>query len=86
MTVDGREVQWREGEVLVFDDTYEHEVRNLPREERVVLLLHVKRPVRFPGSLFADFFLWCVRVSPFIQDALRTPHGVSQMKKGRLLP
>jgi len=71
MTVDGQVVHWREGKAVVFDDTYEHEVQNQTPEERVVLLLHVKRPVRFPGSFIADFFLWCVRVSPFIQDALK---------------
>lgn len=71
MTVDGRKMIWREGEAFAFDDTYEHEVRNQTGEERVILLLHVKRPVRFPGSLVADFFLWCVRSSPFIQDALK---------------
>lgn len=71
MIVDGQKVIWREGEALLFDDTYEHEVRNETPEDRVILLLHVKRPVRFPGSLLADFFLWCVRSSPFIQDALK---------------
>ena len=71
MTVDGHRVYWRDGEAFAFDDTYEHEVRNETPEDRVILLLHVKRPVRFPGSLLADFFLWCVRVSPFIQDALK---------------
>lgn len=71
MTVDGYRVVWREGEVVSFDDTYEHEVRNESTDERMILLLHVKRPVRFPGSLLADFFLWCVRSSPFIQDALK---------------
>ncbi|MEM7225586.1 MAG: aspartyl/asparaginyl beta-hydroxylase domain-containing protein [Pseudomonadota bacterium] len=60
---------WREGEALVFDDTVKHEVWNDTDEERVVLLLHVARPIRFPGSLVAGFFLWAVRHSPFIQDA-----------------
>ena len=41
------------------------------KTRRVILLLHVKRPVRFPGSIVADLFLWAVRKSPFVQDALR---------------
>lgn len=71
MTVDGQKLTWREGDAFAFDDTYEHEVRNQTNEDRVILLLHVKRPVRFPGSLLADFCLWGVRKSPFIQDALK---------------
>jgi beta-hydroxylase len=71
MKVDGQRLLWREGKTLVFDDTYEHEVWNQTAEERVVLLLHVKRPVRFPGSLVSSFFLSVVRASPFIQDALK---------------
>lgn len=69
--VDGTKLHWREGEAIIFDDTFEHEVLNDTPEDRVILLLHVKRPVRFPGSLVADFFLWAVKKSPFIQDALK---------------
>ena len=39
---------WREGESLVFDDTYEHEVWNETDETRVVLFLDVVRPLRQP--------------------------------------
>ena len=81
MTVDGQKVIWREGEALLFDDTYEHEVRNETPEDRVILLLHVKRPVRFPGSLLANFFLWCVRSSPFIQDALKNLEACNSGQK-----
>jgi beta-hydroxylase len=69
--VEGKRYVWRDGEWFVFDDTYEHEVRNETDEERVILLLHVKRPVRFPGSLISNGFLSIVRASPFIQDALK---------------
>ena len=60
---------WRDGETLIFDDTFEHEVRNDTDEDRIVLLLQVSRPVRFPGSLAADLFFGAVRRSPFISDA-----------------
>jgi aspartyl/asparaginyl beta-hydroxylase (cupin superfamily) len=35
---------WREGELVVFDDSMEHEAWNLSREQRVVLLFDVWRP------------------------------------------
>ncbi len=69
--VEGHVHQWAEGDCFVFDDTYPHEVWNDTDQERVVLLLHVKRPVRFPGSLAGDLFLGAVRRSPFIRDARR---------------
>jgi hypothetical protein len=34
-------------------------------------LLHVRRPVRFPGSVISAGFLAAVRLSPFIQDPLK---------------
>ena len=36
--------QWKRGECLVFDDSYEHEVRNLTPHPRTVLLLRVWHP------------------------------------------
>lgn len=35
---------WREGEMLIFDDTVEHEAWNHSQEERVVLLFEIWRP------------------------------------------
>jgi len=69
--IDGKNYHWREGEWLIFDDCYQHAVTNMSEEERVVLLLEVRRPVRAPGSWAADFFMWAVRSSPFVQDARR---------------
>ncbi|WP_119459915.1 aspartyl/asparaginyl beta-hydroxylase domain-containing protein [Rhodospirillaceae bacterium SYSU D60014] len=66
-----RDYNWREGELFVFDDIYDHEVWNDTEEERVVLIIHVKRPLRFPGSLVRDGLLTAIRKSPFIQDARR---------------
>ena len=40
---------WQEGELFVFDDTYEHEVWNDTDEERIVLLFDFDRPMRFWG-------------------------------------
>lgn len=62
---------WEEGKSFVFDDAHKHEVRNDTDEERVVLLLHFRRPVRFPGSLVGRAILTAIRWSPFIRDARR---------------
>ncbi|TFI58956.1 aspartyl/asparaginyl beta-hydroxylase domain-containing protein [Sphingomonas parva] len=62
---------WAEGEWLVFDDTYRHEVRHDGDTPRIVLLIQVKRPLRFPGRLIADLFLAGMRRSPFVQEGRR---------------
>ncbi|SEI94917.1 beta-hydroxylase [Sphingomonas sp. OV641] len=69
MRVDRRVVRWSEGETLVFDDTYDHEVWNETDGTRVVLLIQFERPLRNPGKWIADMFLGIVRRSAFVQEA-----------------
>ncbi|MBX9795460.1 MAG: aspartyl/asparaginyl beta-hydroxylase domain-containing protein [Sphingomonas sp.] len=69
MRVDDQIVRWAEGETLVFDDTYRHEVWNDSRGTRVVLLIQFERPLRQPGKWFSDFFMGFVRRSAFVQEA-----------------
>ncbi|HYD23443.1 MAG TPA: aspartyl/asparaginyl beta-hydroxylase domain-containing protein [Croceibacterium sp.] len=68
MRLDGRDVTWREGEWLVFDDTYRHEVWNDADEPRIVLLVQVRRPLRGLGKVAAQLFLSGIRRSPFVQE------------------
>ena len=69
MQVGTRTVGWAEGETLVFDDTYRHEVWNDTDETRVVLLVQAARPLAQPGRAVAAAFLWGVRRSPFVTEA-----------------
>lgn len=69
MRVHDRTVRWAEGETLVFDDTYRHEVWNETSGTRVVLLIQFERPLRQPGKWIADLFLNMVRRSAFVQEA-----------------
>ncbi|WP_082450012.1 aspartyl/asparaginyl beta-hydroxylase domain-containing protein [Sphingomonas sp. Leaf231] len=69
MRVHDRMVRWAEGETLVFDDTYRHEVWNETSGTRVVLLIQFERPLRRPGKWFADLFLGVARRSAFVQEA-----------------
>ena len=41
---------WREGEVVVFDDTYEHEAWNRSDETRVVLIFDIWNPHLTPAE------------------------------------
>ena len=69
MRVDDRIVRWAEGETLVFDDTYNHEVWNDTAGTRVVLLVQFERPLKQPGRWIADAFLKVVKRSAFVQEA-----------------
>ena len=69
MRVHDRVVRWAEGETLVFDDTYHHEVWNDTAATRVVLLVQFERPLRNPGKWIAERFLGFVKRSAFVQEA-----------------
>ena len=53
--------QWKEGESVMFDDSWEHEVMNDSDEIRVVLLVDVMRPMAWPGHLANMLMYWIAR-------------------------
>jgi aspartate beta-hydroxylase len=44
LRVGGEEHRWREGEVVLFDDTYEHEAWNRSNRTRVVMIFDLWNP------------------------------------------
>jgi len=65
----GDEVRaWRAGELLLFDDSREHEVWNDTDEERVVLVFDVDRPMRPLGRWLHRLFLRLVRRTAFYRE------------------
>ena len=66
--VDDTITPWREGEIFVFDDTYEHEVWNETDEERVILLFDFDRPMKFWGRLLNKTFLNIMKLTAFYKD------------------
>jgi ornithine lipid ester-linked acyl 2-hydroxylase len=71
MEVGGVRCTWREGEVLVFDDLYPHEVHNDTPEERVVLLLDFPRPMTRRGILVRYLLMQLMRRTAYVRDAVR---------------
>ena len=45
--VDGEPYSWRDGEAVIFDETFIHHAENKTNTNRIVLFLDVKRPVTF---------------------------------------
>jgi len=71
MQMGDHNIIWEEGHITIFDDMFPHEVWNDTDEDRVILMLHLKRPLRFPGSLLRDLLFVVLRASPFVRDGLR---------------
>lgn len=71
MRVADQTVHWDEGRAFVFDDTYDHEVRNDTTEERVILIVDVERPMRPLGRWVGRAFNRGIRWTAYVQDARR---------------
>ena len=71
LRVDDHICRWREGDCLLFDDTYEHEVRNDTDEYRAVLFLDVDRPMDALGTRFNRGILRLMQATHYVKDPLR---------------
>jgi len=71
LRVDSEICHWQEGACLVFDDTYEHEVKNDTDEVRVVLFLDFDRPMDLPGRLLNRLLIGAIRTSAYVKDPLK---------------
>jgi beta-hydroxylase len=69
LRVADRFAHWEEGQSLIFDDTYEHEVWNETDGERAILFMDVMRPL--PPLLHAlnHLIIHALGRSPIIQEA-----------------
>ena len=54
LSVDGEMYYWKDGEAVLFDETYLHHVANESDEDRVILLLDVRRPVTLAPVQWLD--------------------------------
>jgi len=62
---------WEQGESMIFDDTYNHEVWNDTDETRVVLFVDVLRPLPSPWAQINRAIVKAIGYSPFVLDAKR---------------
>lgn len=54
--VDGQQHSWRDGQTLIFDETYLHFARNDSEAQRVILMCDIERPMSWPGRVFNLFY------------------------------
>ena len=55
IVVNGQDYVWKEGEAVMFDDSWPHEVINNSNELRAVLIVDVLRPLPFTGNIVNRF-------------------------------
>ena len=60
---------WREGEALIFDDSFNHEVWNDTEGYRVVLFVDFPRPLRQPWHWCNERFLALAPLLPVLREA-----------------
>jgi len=71
MRIENQEIYWNEGEMVVFDDTYDHEVWNDTDKTRVVLLIDVVRPFRGPLAWINRGIVTLIGKSSFVTEAMK---------------
>ena len=67
--IDKEITHWQEGQSLIFDDSFNHEVWNETPGHRAVLFVDFERPVRFPFNILNKLLLNAAIFSPFIREA-----------------
>ena len=77
LLVDNTPYFWKEGEGVLFDDTYTHEVINKSTEYRIALLLDVKRKI--PGFFMRQYDSFVFRLIQFLV-VLNNTFGKSEAK------
>lgn len=60
---------WSEGQSLIFDDTFNHEVWNDTDGYRVVLFVDFARPLKFPFHQMNEALLNIGTLAPFLREA-----------------
>jgi beta-hydroxylase len=55
--VDGQDYSWRDGECVMFDETYIHEAHNTTDVDRIILFCDIERPMRYKWAQSVNHFL-----------------------------
>ena len=63
INIDGSDRNWRDGEVLMFDETYLHYARNDSEQYRLILMCDIDRPTNRLGALVNFLYKGLTRLS-----------------------
>lgn len=71
LRVDNQTAYWTEGQCLLFDDTYEHEVYNDTDEMRVLLMFDLDRPMDRLGTMVNTLSVGLICTSTYAKEPLK---------------
>ncbi|MEO0796068.1 MAG: aspartyl/asparaginyl beta-hydroxylase domain-containing protein [Verrucomicrobiota bacterium] len=60
---------WAEGEGVIFDDSFDHEVWNDTDGVRVVLFVDFERPLKNPGKMINSLVINLAKHTPYLKEA-----------------
>jgi beta-hydroxylase len=63
INIDGQNYSWRDGEALLFDETYLHYAKNNSDQTRLILMCDIDRPMTLPGRVINAIFKFFMRFS-----------------------
>lgn len=81
--VDDQDRGWKEGEILMFDESFQHEVWNQCDEPRAILFIQVMRPMRWRGRALAHATIGFVNRTKYVQQARRSIGATPKRWAGR---
>lgn len=65
ININNEKFYWKEGEALIFDDTYMHSVYNNTNEPRIILFIDIERPLSFPLNKINKILCKSVSIAKF---------------------
>lgn len=63
INIDGTSYSWRDGQDLIFDETYLHYAKNNTQKDRVILMCDIERPMNIFGKMINFFYKIVGRMS-----------------------
>ena len=63
INIDGTDYSWRNGNALLFDETYLHHAKNNTEDYRLILMCEVERPMNIFGRMVNPFFKLLMRIT-----------------------
>ncbi|WP_347558632.1 lipid A hydroxylase LpxO [Robbsia sp. KACC 23696] len=75
--VDGQRYHWRDGEAVVFDETFIHTASNRTAQDRIILFCDVERPMKYRWAQWTNHM-----VGRFLMSAATSPNDAHDRTGG----
>jgi aspartyl/asparaginyl beta-hydroxylase (cupin superfamily) len=84
--VDGRRYSWRDGEAVVFDETFIHRAENATEHDRIILFCDIERPMKYGWATALNRFVaHPLHCGGRVAEHRSRPHGRAEPRVRRVL-